>query len=158
MRVCVHLQNHSARAGYDTGSIFKRILAGFNSVFLSPRPVALLFTRSWRENSWIHPFSKTIRELQIASSLELRAALFSPLVVHALAGCGACCTVRSGVSHHWIYLWSQEVIPQALTLLGGVRFIAWSLRRTEKGNVGGARGVFGNDGRVWAAALRPDPP
>ena len=48
--------------------------------------------------------------------------------------------------------------PQALTLLGGVRFIAWRLRRPEKGNADGPRGISGTVGRVWASALRPDPP
>ena len=32
---------------------------------------------------------------------------FFLLVVCALAGCVMCCTVWSGVSHHWIYLWPQ---------------------------------------------------
>ena len=32
--------NHSAGAGYDTRSIFKRSLTGFNSEFPSPRLVA----------------------------------------------------------------------------------------------------------------------
>ena len=36
--------------------------------------------------------------------------------------------------------------PQALTLFGGVGFIAWRLRRPEKGNA------------CWASALRQDPP
>ena len=47
-------------------------------------------------------------------------------------GRGAYCTVRSGVSHHWIYLWPQGTVPQALTLFGGVGFIAQWLRRPKK--------------------------
>ena len=47
---------------------------------------------------------------------------------------------------------------QALTLLRGVKVIAWRLRRSEKGNADGARGIFGTAGRVWAFAPRPDPP
>ena len=39
---------------------------------------------------------------------------------------------------------------QALNLLGGVRFIAW--RPND------ARCIFGNARRVWAMALRSDPP
>ena len=50
------------------------------------------------------------------------------------SGRGVCCTVRLGVSHHWIYLWLQWAVPQAFTLLGGVRLIAWRLRHLEKGN------------------------
>ena len=36
------------------------------------------------------------------------------LVVHAFAGRVACCTFRSGVSHHWIYLWLQGAVPPGL--------------------------------------------
>ena len=42
--------------------------------------------------------------------------------------------------------------PQALTLFGGVGFIARRLRRTEKGNADGVRGIFGTAYRV---GLRP---
>ncbi len=40
----------------------------------------------------------------------------------------------------------------------GVGFIAWRLRRPKKENADGAEGIFGLAGRVWASALRPDPP
>ena len=42
--------------------------------------------------------------------------------------------------------------PQALTLFGGVGFIARRLRRPEKGNADGVRGIFGIACRV---GLRP---
>ncbi len=42
--------------------------------------------------------------------------------------------------------------PQALTLFGGVGFIARRLRRPEKGNADGVRGIFGTASRV---GLRP---
>ena len=42
--------------------------------------------------------------------------------------------------------------PQALTLFGGVGFIARRLRRPEKGNADGVRGIFGTACRV---GLRP---
>ena len=42
--------------------------------------------------------------------------------------------------------------PQALTLFGGVRFIARRQRRPEKGNADGVRGIFGTSCRV---GLRP---
>ena len=42
--------------------------------------------------------------------------------------------------------------PQALTLFGGVGFIARRLRRHEKGNADGVRGIFGTAYRV---GLRP---
>ena len=38
--------------------------------------------------------------------------------------------------------------PQALTLFGGVGFIARCLRRPEKGNADGVRGIFGTAYRV----------
>ena len=46
--------------------------------------------------------------------------------------------------------------PGFYSLRGGV--IAWRLRRPNKGNTDGAVGIFGNAGRVWATALRQDPP
>ena len=63
------------------------------------------------------------------------------------------CTVCSGVFHHWIHhLWPKGAAPQALTLFGGVGFIARRLRRPEKGNADGVRGIFGTAYRV---GLRP---
>ena len=50
---------------------------------------------------------------------------------------------RSGVPHHWRYLWPQGAVPSALTVFGGVRFIGWRLR---------------HPGRVRATALWLDPP
>ena len=63
--------NPSARAGYDTRSIFKWSLTGFNSEFSfsltscltkteEPSLPYYLFTHSWRENNWIHIFPKGI--------------------------------------------------------------------------------------------------
>ena len=37
-------------------------------------------------------------------------------------------------------------------------FFQRSAARNIKGNADGARGIFGTAGRVWATALRPDPP
>ena len=48
--------------------------------------------------------------------------------------------------------------PQALTFLGGVRFITWRLKCPKKGNADGAWGIFGTAGCVWDSALWPDPP
>ena len=48
--------------------------------------------------------------------------------------------------------------PLAFAPFGWVGFIAWRLRRPKKGNADGAEGIFGLAGRVWASALRPDPP
>ena len=42
--------------------------------------------------------------------------------------------------------------PQALTLFGGVGFIARRLRRPEKGNADGVRGIFGT---AYCVGLRP---
>ena len=36
----------------------------------------------------------------------------------------------------------RRLLPQALTLLGGVRFIAWRLRCPKKGNTDGSRATF----------------
>ena len=70
--------NPTARAGYDTRSVFKRSLTGLNSEFPSPSLVALprlkyqsalLFTHSRRENNWIHTFPKGISAMWNAISL-----------------------------------------------------------------------------------------
>ena len=67
--------NPSARAGYDTRSIFKWSLTGLKSEF-SFLPLqgwtaqfTLLFTHSWRENNWIHTFPKGISAMWNAISL-----------------------------------------------------------------------------------------
>ena len=58
------------------------------------------------------------------------------------------------------FLRLQGAIPQGLYPFRGVGvgFIAWRLRRPKKGNADGAEGIFGLAGRVWASALRLDPP
>ena len=48
--------------------------------------------------------------------------------------------------------------PWTLTFLREARFIVWRLRSPFLGNVDGARGIFGAAERVWATALRTDPP
>ena len=62
--------NPSARAGYDTRSIFKRSLTGLNSELSFSKTSCLTkaeepslsyyLTHSWRENNWIHTFPKGI--------------------------------------------------------------------------------------------------
>ena len=82
--VCVYevilFTNPSARAGYNTRSIFKWSLTGLNSEFSFSwtscqgwRTQSVhLFTHSWRENSRIHTFPKlwiqVLCEMQSASS------------------------------------------------------------------------------------------
>ena len=81
------------------------------------------------------------------------SVLLCPVVGRSRPAVVACCTVRSGVFHHWIHhLWPQGAVPQALTLFGGVGFIARRLRRPEKGNADGVRGIFGT---VYRVGLRP---
>ena len=63
------------------------------------------------------------------------------------AGCASALESSSGL---------KGPSPQAFTTFGGG--IAWRLRRPKKGNDDGAEGIFGFAGRVWASALRPDPP
>ena len=43
---------------------------------------------------------------------------------------------------------ASEAVPQGFK---GVRFIAWRLRRLEKGNADGAPGIFGTARLVWAS-------
>ena len=81
--------------------------------------------------------------------------------VLSVRGSGRVCPISSGSRSRFALtgiLEPQGVVPQALNLLGGVRFIAWRLRRPFLGNADGARGIFENAGGVWATALRPDPP
>ena len=61
--------NPSARAGYDTRSIFKRSLTGLNSEFsfsatscltkAEEPSLSYYFAHSWRENNWIHTWDWT---------------------------------------------------------------------------------------------------
>ena len=67
--------------------------------------------------------------------------------------------VLSDVPRHWRFPpASGGHTPQALTLFGEVGFIARRLGRLEKGNADGVQGIFGTAWRVWAPALRQDPP
>ena len=69
--------NPSARAGYDTRSIFKR---SFQS-FPSPRLVASLFTHSWRENKGVHTFPKGIcPKVNVIARLEYELAYYDSAV------------------------------------------------------------------------------
>ena len=78
--------NPSARAGYDTRSIFKRSLTGFEfRVFLNfPRLknlVRLLFTHSWRENKGVHTFPKGIcPKVNVIARLEYELAYYDSAV------------------------------------------------------------------------------
>ena len=90
----------------------------------------------------------------LVGSFFLDDAALCPVVGHSRPTVVASCTVCSDVFHHWIHhLWPQGAVPpQALTLFGGVGFIARRLRRPEKGNADGVRGIFGTASRV---GLRP---
>ena len=57
-----------------------------------------------------------------------------------------------------LFLELQKDFHQALTLLGGVRFIAWRLRLLFLANTDGDGGILGNVERVWTTVLRQDPP
>ena len=68
LRYWIYLPNPSTQAGWDTGSIFKQNLTGLNSIFsvsytgyhTRVNGLNLIFTYRWRENSWIHTFTKII--------------------------------------------------------------------------------------------------
>ena len=49
---------------------------------------------------------------------------------------------RSGVPRHLRSLWPQGSIPQALTLIGRVRLIAWCMRRPSLGECQRGPGYF----------------
>ena len=53
-------------------------------------------------------------------------------------------------------LWRPSI--QVLPLLGGARFIACAWGAHFQGNTDGARGIFVLNRRVWATAVRLDPP
>ena len=72
-----YLPNHSARAGYDTRSIFKAEFNRFElKVFLlltscltkAEEPNLPYYLPSWRENNWIHTFPKGISAMWNAIS------------------------------------------------------------------------------------------
>ena len=89
-------------------------------------------------HTYIHGTAKLIRVLWWGAldRLWLRAARFGRV-------CSTTGYITSGL---------RGPSPQALTLFGGVGFIARRLRRPEKGNADGVRGIFGTAYRV---GLRP---
>ena len=56
------------------------------------------------------------------------------------------------LSQHRRYPLASGTIPSGFYPLMGIGLIAWFLMRVE------AEGIFVNAGRMWASALRPDPP
>ena len=66
--------------------------------------------------------------------------------------------VLLGVPQHWRVPPALGGHPPGFYSLRGVRFIAWRLRHPKKKNTDGVEGIFGLVGRVWASALRLDPP
>ena len=62
--------------------------------------------------------------------------------------------VLSGVSRHWRVPPASGAHPPKLLFPRGVRFIAWGLRRPQKGNADGVESIFDLAGPVWASALR----
>ena len=111
----------------------------------------ILYSRGWSCVS--QHFRDINRPFSTLVGTLLASVLLCPVVGRSRPAVIACCTVRSGVLHRWIHhLWPQGAVPQALTLFGGVGFIARRLRRPEKGNADGVRGIFGTAYRV---GLRP---
>ena len=66
--------------------------------------------------------------------------------------------IWSSVSRLLTYLEPLGAVHQALTLLGGARFITWRLGRSFSGECCWGPRHFVNAGRVWATTLRPNPP
>ena len=65
----------------------------------------------------------------------------------------ACCTVRSGVFHHWIHhLWPQGAVPPGFNPLRRGWVYRPAPEAPRKRNADGARGIFGTACRV---GLRP---
>ena len=56
-----------------------------------------------------------------------------------------------------IFLRPQGATPQAFTPLWGLALLPGAWGAPIKENADGAEDIFGNAGRVWAMALRPDP-
>ena len=89
--------------------------------------------------------------------LQRSSDLSSPVVgLHSVGRfiSGRFCWVCLGTGE---FLRPQGPSPQAFNPSGG-RFIAWRLRRPKKGNADWVEGIFGLARRVWASALRLDPP
>ena len=111
----------------------------------------ILYSRGW---SCVSQHLRNIKPFFNACRLVFFGdAALCPVVGRSRPTVVASCTVCSGVFHHWIHhLWPQGPSPQALTLFGGVGFIARRLRRPEKRNADVVRGIFGTAYRV---GLRP---
>ena len=100
--------------------------------------------------------NSSLREAKVATE----AIFASPL---QLLGCiwramFASAQIWPGVSRHWRFPSVSGDHPPGFYYLtgGGVLPDTWGA--PIEGNVDGTEGIFGNAGRVWATALRPDPP
>ena len=89
----------------------------------------------------------------------LGSVLLCPVVGRSRPAVVACCTVRSGVFHHWIHhLWPQGAFPPGFNPLRR----GWVYRPApdapRKGECRRGPRHFWNCLSRWATALRQDPP
>ena len=86
-------------------------------------------------------------------------ALLCPVVGRSRPAVVGCCTVRSGVFHHWIHhLWPQGAIPPGFNPLRRGWVYRPAPEAPRKGECRRGPRHFWNCLSRWATALRQDPP
>ena len=89
----------------------------------------------------------------------LGSVLLCPVVGRSRLAVVACCTVRSGVFHHWIHhLWPQGAFPPGFNPLRRGWVYRPAPEAPRKGECRRGPRHFWNCLSRWATALRQDPP
>ena len=89
----------------------------------------------------------------------LGSVLLCPVVGRSRPAVVACCTVRSGVFHHWIHhLWPQGAFPPGFNPLRRGWVYRPAPEAPRKGECRRGPRHFWNCLSRWATALRQDPP
>ena len=91
-------------------------------------------------------------------ALLLASVLLCPVVGRSRPAVVACCTVRSGVFHHWIHhLWPQGAVPPGFNPLRRGWVYRPAPEAPRKGECRRGPRHFWNCLSRWATALRQDP-
>ena len=99
-----------------------------------------------------------VKKLHSCSSL-LASVLLCPVMGRSRLAVIACCTVRSGVFHHWIHhLWPRGAVPPGFNPLRRGWVYRPAPEAPRKGECRRGPRHFWNCLSRWATALRQDPP
>ena len=102
------------------------------------------------------PHARIVHLTPLNNTLSTRTC---PVVGRSRPAVVACCTVRSGVFHHWIHhLWPQGAVPPGFNPLRRGWVYRPAPEAPRKGECRRGPRHFWNCLSRWATALRQDPP